>query len=110
MNSSQNPRLHFRISRFLLTFMLGITGLLVLPIGAQQLDRPIIQTFPVGEWPTGLAFDGANIWVVNDVGGSVTKLRASDGAVLGTFSVGTYPGKAAFDGTNIWVINSGDNT
>jgi len=28
-----------------------------------------------------LAFDGANIWAL----GSVTKVRASDGAILGTF-------------------------
>ena len=34
----------------------------------------------------GMAFDGANIWVANSVGGTVTKLRASDGANLGGIS------------------------
>jgi len=37
------------------------------------------------------AFDGANVWVVNDNSNKVTKLRASDGAVLGTFAVGGLP-------------------
>jgi len=34
-------------------------------------------------------FDGANIWVANNVSNNVTKLRASTGTVLGTFAVGT---------------------
>ena len=51
------------------------------------------------------AFDGANIWVTNSDSDSVTKLRASDGAVLGNFKVGKAPDGVAFDGTNIWVTN-----
>jgi hypothetical protein len=41
--------------------------------------------------------------------GTVTKLRASDGANLGTFTVGTNPKGIAFDGANIWVVNSSSN-
>src|SRR5258705_3430288 len=40
-------------------------------------------TFHVGSGPTGVAFDGASIWVTNGGSNSVTKLRASDGANLG---------------------------
>jgi len=51
-------------------------------------------------------FDGAHIWVTNYGDGSVTKLRASDGATLGTFPVGyDFPTGIAFDGANIWVTN-----
>ena len=73
---------------------------------------PANQTtsFAVGSNPQGLAFDGANIWVANFNGNSVTKLRASDGAVLGTFAVGSGPISLAFDGANIWVTNfTGNN-
>ncbi|MCH7884361.1 MAG: hypothetical protein IIC01_03840 [Planctomycetes bacterium] len=63
-------------------------------------------TFNVGSSPGGVAFDGANIWVANLVSNTVTKLRASDGAVLGTFSVGIGPIGVAFDGANIWVVNA----
>jgi hypothetical protein len=37
--------------------------------------------------PYGVAFDGENIWTANSGNGTVSKVRASDGAVLGTFTV-----------------------
>jgi DNA-binding beta-propeller fold protein YncE len=48
-------------------------------------------TFNVGDFPYGVAFDGANIWVANSGSDTVTKLRASDGEVQGTFNVGESP-------------------
>jgi hypothetical protein len=64
-------------------------------------------TFPVGNEPYGVAFDGANIWVVNNAGlGTVTKLLASTGAVVGTYGAGSEPWALAFDGANIWVTNN----
>jgi Protein of unknown function (DUF1566)/Collagen triple helix repeat (20 copies) len=68
------------------------------------------QDFAVGSQPLGVAFDGANIWVANNVGNNVSKLRASDGANLGTFSVGPGPNGVAFDGANIWVTNFSNNS
>ena len=66
--------------------------------------------FAVGNNPFGVAFDGANIWVVNFLGATVSKLRASDGMTLGTFATGDGPVGVAFDGANIWVTNEGDDT
>ncbi len=63
-------------------------------------------TFTVGTNPSGIAFDGANIWVVNSGSNTVTKLKAADGSLVGTYSVGRYPIGIAFDGVNIWVANS----
>ena len=40
-------------------------------------------TFPVGSVPTGVAFDGASMWVANFNDNNVTKLRASDGTASG---------------------------
>ena len=58
-----------------------------------------------------MAFDGANIWVVNFLNNNVTKLRASDGVEQpgSPFNVGTQPYGVAFDGANIWVANNGSN-
>ena len=67
-------------------------------------------TFPVGSDPDAVAFDGANIWVTNYVGNTVTKLLAATGALVGTFPVGTSPQGVAFDGANIWVANSNNDT
>jgi len=61
--------------------------------------------FSVGQQPAGAAFDGANMWIANSQSGSVTKLRAGDGAALGTFVVGGTPSWMAFDGANMWVNN-----
>ena len=46
--------------------------------------------------PYGIAFDGANIWTANNGDGTVSKLRASDGATLGTFTVGGQPNGVVF--------------
>src|SRR5499426_1420819 len=51
-----------------------------------------VNTIPTGGSPNGIAFDGANIWVVNGPPNSVTKLRANDGTLLGTFPLGNVPG------------------
>src|SRR5437870_9753232 len=77
------------------------------PASAQQLDKPdLVQTFPAGSGPYGLAFDGDSIWVVDYDGDAMTKLRASDGTLLGTFPVVNDPAYATFDGANLWVTNS----
>jgi len=62
----------------------------------------------VGNAPLGIAFDGANMWIANLGGSSVTKLRASDGAVLGTFGTPPSPYGVAFDGADIWVTGAPD--
>src|SRR5262245_28356966 len=98
----------------LVTLLLCISGLPVQHAAAQERSSrggnnpnplqvallkwsPNLTTsFTVGGGPVGFAFDGANIWLANSF--TVTKLRASDGA-LQTFSVaGCCPAGLAFDG------------
>jgi hypothetical protein len=57
-----------------------------------------VAAFDAGKFPIGVVCEGTNIWVANGVSNTVTKLRASDGAVLETFTVGTLPLQVAFDG------------
>lgn len=54
-------------------------------------------------YPSGLVYDGANVWITNYTSASVSKMRASDGAVLASYPVGTNPRGLVFDGLNIWV-------
>jgi hypothetical protein len=61
------------------------------------------QRYPVGDGPSDMAFDGANLWVLNASALSMSKVRASDGQVLGTFALAAAPRAIAFDGTNVWV-------
>jgi len=62
--------------------------------------------------PTGIAFDGANIWVADTNSANVTKLRASDGAQLGnTFlALAFLPQAIAYDGANIWITGTNKPT
>ncbi len=74
---------------------------------------PAIATdlsFPTGQQPSGIAFDGANIWVANYGPDSVTVLRASTGERVMTCTVGLNPDTIAFDGVNMWVTNRDNNT
>src|SRR5712691_5624705 len=59
----------------LATLFLGLS-FFALPVMAQQSNVPnVIQSFPAGPNPWGLASDGANIWVTNFDMDTVTKLR-----------------------------------
>ena len=62
-----------------------------------------VTSFPVGNQPYGVAFDGANIWTANNGDSSVSKLAANDGRLLGKFNVPGGPFGVTFDGANIWV-------
>jgi PQQ-like domain len=70
----------------------------------------LTTSFKVGKTensnPYGIAFDGSSIWTANNGDGTVSKLRASDGAPLGTFAVGGSPNFVVFDGANVWVTVS----
>src|SRR5262245_65141690 len=66
---------------------------------------PQSGAFAVGKGPEGVAFDGANVWVTNQFSNSVTKLRASDGALIGTFAVGKRPVGVVFAGNSASVAN-----
>src|SRR5262249_48307472 len=93
---------------------------LLLPIAAMSQTNPNsvailhwyranrITTFSVAG-PTGLAFDGSDLWVTNSGANTVTRLRINDGTVLGTAPTGTGPRALAFDGANMWVVNQTSN-
>jgi hypothetical protein len=63
---------------------------------------------PAGQL-TGLAFDGSNMWVAAQAGGTLSKMDSA-GAVLQTVTVGLGPRFPIFDGTNIWVPNFNSST
>src|SRR5208282_5929591 len=76
--------------------------------------RPVPEVAPtyfgIGKFAAFMVSDGRSIWVAIGSNNTVTKVRASDGAVLGTFVAGKDPRGVALDGDNIWVANLGDNT
>ncbi len=64
--------------------------------------------FPVAGLPTGVVFDGEDLWIASAFGNAITKLRPSDGTILATYPV-PGPYVLAYDGANIWATNCGGN-
>ena len=100
------------IRSLLLTLSLGATAPFMHSATAQRTAPPaeLIQEFPVGNSPIGLAFDGANIWVSNQDDDTVMRLKSSHGAIQHTYLVERSPEGILFDGTSIWVANYYGNT
>jgi len=67
-------------------------------------------TAATGSNPSGIVFDGSNLWVANHGSGTITRHRAIDGALQATVSVGSGPAALAFDGVYVWVANQDDDT
>ena len=53
----------------------------------------VSASFPSGDSPLGMAFDGSSMWIVNTNSSSVSKLTAS---------TGKFPWVITLDGTSIW--------
>ena len=76
----------------------------------------MVNGYSTGVFPTDMVYDGTNIWVANGFSassglGSVTKIRAVDGASEGTFTIpGMQLRGLAYDRESIWVCNSYSNT
>jgi YVTN family beta-propeller protein len=91
------------------TFALTLAGTNGNIVQTANIILTVIASYPAGFGPVALISDGSNIWVADQPGNNVTKLRISDGATLGTFAVGSRPISIAFDGANVWTANYGSN-
>ncbi len=76
----------------------------------QRVAASILQLRQGDVGPSGIVFDGENIWVANNAENSLSKLRPSDGTTLKKFATGASPFALAFDGANIWVTCGPDAT
>ena len=63
-----------------------------------------------GPCPTGLTFDGKNLWLADNFTDKIYKINPESGKVLKTFdSPGHHPEGLAWDGKYLWHIDSGEN-
>jgi DNA-binding beta-propeller fold protein YncE len=75
-----------------------------------SLNPTSVTTVSTGfNFPVGMLYDGANIWVTDFTVRSLLKL-CSNGSIEQTITVGNTPFHPVFDGTNIWVPNRGSNS
>jgi hypothetical protein len=97
------------------TGLVFITGLMgpgtpgkVYRIAMQSEPGPVSVYADTGPNPTGITFDGTNVWTANNagglVGGSITKIPLNQPAT--TFAAGfTAPSDILWDGENLWVAD-----
>ena len=81
---------------------------------AQPAGAVTVVATNLGEFPNGIAFDGASVWAAN-VGppGSVSKITpaAAPPWTVTTVTAGfSHPEGALYDGTNVWVTDHGAAT
>jgi hypothetical protein len=70
------------------------------------LNPTTVTTVTAGfSGPTGLVYDGANMWVTDGGDQMLKKLDSSGNIIMPSVPVGNGPSHPAFDGTNIWVPN-----
>lgn len=94
--------------------LFGVIAVGGLYLASTRLGAPNLSTYPVGDQPRALQFDGQAMWVANYFDDSLSKLTASActaspedcGLSLGTFPVDSLPSSMAFDGTRVWVTSS----
>ena len=56
--------------------------------------------YATGTYPSGVAFDGTNIWITNQSSNTVSKMDPANGSKV-DYATGINPHGVAFDGTNI---------
>lgn len=77
--------------------------------------------------PSGIAFDGTNLWVINTDNSTVTEISSADGSLQGVTEINASDGSLvrvladlgyqfdgpddlAFDGSRIWATNENGNS
>ena len=82
-----------------------MTGCCRLTIAGQVVDR-----IPVGRGPGGVAVGDGEVWVANQLDGTVSEVNPAAGTVVATIGVGNGPDAIAFGYRSVWVANVTDGT
>ena len=68
-----------------------------------------LGTFKVGDGAAGIAFDGTNLWVVNNGDSTLMKVTTG-GTIITTYNTGKGPFSVALGGSKVWVPNFASNS
>jgi YVTN family beta-propeller protein len=99
--------------------VLAAGTLLVVGSGAflfsQRGRAPLVATYPAGDSPRAVLFDGESVWVANFFDYTVVRLQAAGcssgsadpcGRPLGTYHLSNAPVSLAHDGRSLWVAET----
>lgn len=72
--------------------------------------RRVTDRIPVGRGPAGVAAGDAQVWVANELDGTVSEVNPRAGTVVATIQVGNGPEAIGFGFGSVWVANMTDST
>jgi len=70
----------------------------------------VLDRIPVGPGPAGVVVGGGEVWVANQLNGTVSEVNPASGAVVATIRVGNGPAAIAAAFGSVWVANVTDST
>jgi peptide/nickel transport system substrate-binding protein len=70
----------------------------------------VVDRIPVGHGPGSVAVGDGQVWVANQLDGTVSEVNPAAGTVVATVGVGNGPGAIAFGYRSVWVANVTDST
>ncbi len=85
--------------------LLGAVIGVVLPVGAAPT---VVAKVTVANWPSSVAIDGNDVWVVNNESNNVMKIDTAitPPKVVATVAVGQLPQELAVSDGSVWVTNA----
>ncbi len=85
--------------------------IILLPSLAFAVTGDVILSFPTpGTCPTGMTFDGKNLWVLDHKSDSLYSINPDNGTVIrGLASPGYKSMGLTWDGENLWVLDGEEN-
>jgi len=70
----------------------------------------VVDRIPVGRGPAGVAAGFGEVWVANQLDGSVSEVNPAAGVVVATIGVGNGPVAVAYGYGSVWAANVTDST
>jgi YVTN family beta-propeller protein len=70
----------------------------------------VIDRIPVGRGPAGVTVGGGEVWVANELDGTVSEINPDAGQQVATIPVGIGPNAITFGYGSVWVANVTDDT
>jgi ABC-type transport system substrate-binding protein/DNA-binding SARP family transcriptional activator/streptogramin lyase len=70
----------------------------------------VVDRVPVGRGPAGVAVESGQVWVANQLDGTISEVNPAAGTVVATIDVGNGPVAIATGYGSVWVSNVTDNT
>ena len=77
-----------------------------------QVDQSgqVVDRIPVGHGPEGVTVGSGQVWVANQLDGTVSEVNPAAGTVVATIGVGNGPDMVASGYQSVWVANVTDGT